>query len=304
MSKIKLKSPFPWFGGKSRVADIIWSGFGELSNYVEPFAGSLAVLLANPFIPKIETVNDKDCFLSNFWRAVSIDPEGVAKYSIYPIHEADLHARRKWLLSEATTEFHNKMNSDPDFYDLKIAGWWVWCMGASIGSSWLSSKETNSLPALSTAGGGIHGLTHQVLDWFKLLQERTKRTRVCCGDWTRVVKPAIICDNKGLSNKDITGVFLDPPYDYKGRDKVYREENNIFSDVCRWAIANGDDPRLRIVLCGYEGACYIPDTWKVHEWKSNGGFGNLANDRGKANASKERIYFSPYCFNVNNIDEK
>ena len=56
-----LKAPFPWFGGKSRVAHIVWEAFGNCDNYVEPFAGSLAVLLARPHPPQTETVNDLDC---------------------------------------------------------------------------------------------------------------------------------------------------------------------------------------------------------------------------------------------------
>lgn len=40
----KLKAPFPWFGGKSRAAHLVWERFGAVGNYVEPFAGSLAVL--------------------------------------------------------------------------------------------------------------------------------------------------------------------------------------------------------------------------------------------------------------------
>ena len=36
---------------------------------VEPFAGSLAVLLGRPTPPRTETVNDADCYLSNFWPA-------------------------------------------------------------------------------------------------------------------------------------------------------------------------------------------------------------------------------------------
>ena len=39
------KAPFPWFGGKSRVAHIVWDRFGNVPNYVEPFFGSGAVLL-------------------------------------------------------------------------------------------------------------------------------------------------------------------------------------------------------------------------------------------------------------------
>jgi hypothetical protein len=29
-----LKAPFPWFGGKSRVAEIVWDRFGDVPNYV------------------------------------------------------------------------------------------------------------------------------------------------------------------------------------------------------------------------------------------------------------------------------
>lgn len=43
-----LRAPFPWFGGKSRAAPLVWSALGDVANYVEPFAGSLAVLLARP----------------------------------------------------------------------------------------------------------------------------------------------------------------------------------------------------------------------------------------------------------------
>lgn len=57
-----LSAPFPWFGGKSRVADLVWSRFGaDVPNYVEPFFGSGAVLLGRPGgAGSTETVNDKD----------------------------------------------------------------------------------------------------------------------------------------------------------------------------------------------------------------------------------------------------
>ena len=40
-----LKAPFPWFGGKSRAAHLVWERFGNVRAYVEPFFGSGAVLL-------------------------------------------------------------------------------------------------------------------------------------------------------------------------------------------------------------------------------------------------------------------
>jgi site-specific DNA-adenine methylase len=34
-----LKAPFPYAGGKSTVADLVWERFGDVDNYVEPFMG-------------------------------------------------------------------------------------------------------------------------------------------------------------------------------------------------------------------------------------------------------------------------
>lgn len=300
MTNSKIKSPYPFFGGKSKVAPIIWSGLGNITNYVEPFCGSLAVLLASPKIAKIETINDKDCFIANFWRAISEDYQSVVKYADYPVNETDLHARHRWLVSSATDDFRQKMNTDPNYYDSKIAGWWVWGMGASIPGNWLLPKGLNSMPAVSSAGGGIHGLTYTVEEWLAKLQERTRRVRVCCGDWSKLITPSVTHGNKGLSPADITGVFLDPPYDLAIRSKVYKEESNIFKDVCKWAIDNGDNPRLRIVVCGYDGDHGFPDTWQEYEWKTNGGMANKAigDSRGKDNKSSERIWFSPHCLEL------
>lgn len=295
MHSLIVKAPFPYFGGKSRISPLIWKHLGNIPNYIEPFAGSLAVLLSNPNKPKIETVNDKDCFVSNFWRAVSSDPEGVAKFADYPVNQIDLHARHKWLVSNATDDFRSKMLNDPLYYDLKIAGWWVWGIGASIGNNWLHPKGLNSAPLLSSAGGGIHGLSNNILDWFKKIQERTRRVRVCSDDWKKVVTPSVTFNNVGLGKNDITGVFLDPPYDYKGRDKVYKEESNVFSDTCAWAIQNGDNPKMRIVLCGYESDIVFPDNWTAHEWETQGGMANLGDSRGRNNSKKERVWISPHC---------
>jgi len=301
---VKLKSPYSYFGGKFKVAPIIWKGLGEVTNYVEPFCGSLAVLLANPKSAKIETVNDIDCFIPNFWRAVSKEPEAVAAYADYPVTESDLHARHRWLVSSATDEFKLKINTDPDYYDVKIAGWWVWGIGASIPGNWLQQRGLNAIPLLSAAGGGIHGLRNDILEWFKKLQERTRRVRVCCGDWSKVISPAVTYKNKGLSPGNITGILLDPPYDLDGRvKKIYQEDKDIFAQVCQWAIENGENPLLRIALCGYDGDHGIPKNWQTYSWQTNGGMSNQAvgESRGKDNKTKECIWFSPHCLSVKDV---
>ncbi len=142
-----LKAPFPWFGGKVRARDLCWARFGDVPNYVEPFAGSLAVLLGRPSEPRIETVNDLDCFIANFWRAVAADPEQVARYADGPVNEADLHARHRWLVDRA--EFRERMRRDPEHFDAKIAGWWVWGLCAWIGSGWCSTASGAQVSKIS-----------------------------------------------------------------------------------------------------------------------------------------------------------
>ena len=68
-----MRAPFVWFGGKSRVAHLIWDAIGDVEHYIEPFFGSGAVLLARPHPARCETVNDADGLLANFWRAVSAE---------------------------------------------------------------------------------------------------------------------------------------------------------------------------------------------------------------------------------------
>jgi site-specific DNA-adenine methylase len=110
----QLKAPFPWFGGKSRVAAQVWQRFGDVSNYVEPFAGSLAVLLGRPHAPHVETVNDLDGYICNFWRAVQLDPEEVARHATNPVNECDLHARHAWLVQQRDT-LTARLMGDPEF---------------------------------------------------------------------------------------------------------------------------------------------------------------------------------------------
>ena len=43
-----MKPPFPYYGGKTRLAADIVRTFPAHGHYVEPFMGSLAVLLAKP----------------------------------------------------------------------------------------------------------------------------------------------------------------------------------------------------------------------------------------------------------------
>jgi len=288
-----LKAPFPYFGGKLRVAAQVWERFGDAPNYVEPFAGSLAVLLGRPTEPRIETVNDKDCYIANFWRALQADPEAVARWADWPVNEADLQARHIWLVNQV--EWRERMMTDPDYFDAKIAGWWVWGISSWIGSGWCVVKDrpNRQLPHLGDAGKGVHSLRGADMQgYMQALANRLRRVRVCCGDWARVMGPSI------TFKRGITGVFLDPPYTDTAKRcaNVYTEDDTQVAHAVRqWALANGDNPKLRIALCGYEGEHVMPDTWECLAWKTQGGYGGQKTNGTNANAHRERIWFSPHC---------
>jgi DNA adenine methylase len=134
-----LDAPFPWFGGKRRVAAEVWRHFAGIRNYVEPFFGSGAVLLRRPFVDGIETVNDADGYVANFWRAVKHAPDAAAEWADNPVNENDLHARHAWLLQHRDM-LPARLEGDPEWYDAKIAGWWCWGICCWIGTGFCSGK--------------------------------------------------------------------------------------------------------------------------------------------------------------------
>jgi site-specific DNA-adenine methylase len=307
---MKLKAPFPWFGGKSRVADLVWSRLGDCSHYIEPFFGSGAVLLARPHSPGYETVNDADGYVANFWRALQHAPDEVAHWADYPVFENDLHARHIWLAAQKA-DFTARLEGDPAFYDAKVAGWWVWGICCWIAGGWCSPgigpwisvdgkaiKQTGQgvkrqLPHLGNTGQGVKRTSQNLHDYLWALAERLRNAVVCCGDWSRICGPAVLFE-RGTP----VGIFLDPPYAPQERDSdCYATDatRHLAADVRDWAVEWGHDPRCRIALCGYEGEHTMPDDWECIPWKANGGYANRGNKRGRNNKHRERVWFSPHC---------
>lgn len=70
--------PFAYFGGKTILAPRIAAMLPQHGHYVEPFGGSLAVLLAKS-PSRMETVNDLDGDLMNFWRVLRDRPDELER---------------------------------------------------------------------------------------------------------------------------------------------------------------------------------------------------------------------------------
>lgn len=326
-----LKSPFVYFGGKSRAAGLIWSRFGSPVNYVEPFAGSLAVLLQRPRpFEGVETVNDADAMISNFFRALQHDPEVLAVHADRQVNENDLHAIHIHLVNERE-RLSKRLEGDIEYYDVKIAGYWVWGINTWIGSGWCSGKGpwqsipdaegvrklvhlgdsgrgvNRQLVHLSRSGQGVNRqrvhlgdseqngayVRAELIHYFNELAFRLRDVRVCCGDFSRVLGPSV------TFRHGTSGILLDPPYSNGERASgLYTEDNgDVTRRVYEYAMANGDNPQLRIAVCGYEGEYDFPESWECVAWHARGGYDGQSHDKetiGK-NRERERLWFSPHC---------
>lgn len=319
------QTPFPYFGGKRKVAREIWKRFGIVDNYVEPFFGSGAVLLGCPYKPKAETINDIDNYVVNVWRSIQANPEATAFYADYPVSEVDLHARHYWLITEGK-KIINKINVDVNFYDAKTAGWWIWGSCVWIGRGWCSGKgswviengewikknEANGITKqiihLGNAGCGINRMTNIerkdfILNWLKLLSARLRDVRISSGDWHRICVPSATYKCSVAINS-FTGIFLDPPYSAMRMQNLYTHDSTtVANDVKNWAIENGCNPSLRIAVAGYKGEHEFPSDWSFFSWKAQGGYGLQGDGQGRINRERECIWFSPHCLNGNVFED-
>ena len=90
-----LAPPFAYYGGKTTLAPQIADLLPAHRHYVEPFAGSLAVLLAKPR-SLFETVNDLNGHLMTFWRVLRDRPEDLARVcALTPHSRAEYLAARE-----------------------------------------------------------------------------------------------------------------------------------------------------------------------------------------------------------------
>lgn len=286
----EVRAPFPWFGSKRRAASLVWQALGNVDHYVEAFAGSAAVLLARPGgAGRCETINDADGMVSNFWRSMRSAPDTVAAHCDWPVIEADLHARHLWLIGqrESLTE---RLIADPEWFDAKAAGWWVWGACAWIGAGWCGTgNPSRQLPFFGNTGMGVH--SKQGADW-QALARRLAGVDVACGDWRRVSTPTVLARASG-----VTGYFADPPY--ADGDMQYAAGGTgttLSAEVRAWAVERGDNPRLRIVLAGYDGEHdeLTARGWRVAEWNTQG-TGYVGKGGERTNQKRERLWFSPFC---------
>lgn len=181
------------------------------------------------------------------------------------------------------------------------------------------------LPHLSDNGQGCNIMTTrdlgvgdyhpmlmpELLRWFEFLSARLRHVRIIQGDWSRALTSAATKTLSVRTGDGVSGIFLDPPYSTEANRtmSIYTEDcGSVAHDVRAWCVANGNDPKYRIVLAGYdtEHTELEAHGWTVVEWFKagflKGGMGKTGSrldEDGNAIAGgqqkRERLWMSPHC---------
>ena len=150
----------------------------------------------------------------------------------------------------------------------------------------------------------------ELLRWFAWLSARLRHVRIVNGDWSRVCTSGAAKTLPVRQGKGFAGIFLDPPYANAEREShLYDkgcDDGDVTQAVRAWCLKNGDDPKYRIVLAGFdtEHVALEGAGWRVHEWFKDGFLsGGMGQVGGKHQQHRERVWASPHCLRPDEVPE-
>lgn len=188
----------PWFGSKRQLADRIVLALGEHRCYLEPFCGSMAVLLSKP-VATLEIVNDLHGDLINLARHIQSPAtsntllERLQRTLVGPDLWQDAAKVIRGEPFEATLD--------------RAAAYFVYSWQGRNGSA--GSNGGNNFCVRYTSEGGSPGT-------------RFRNTVECIPDWFERLRAVTILNMDAFEllekfeDKDGTAIYCDPPYLVKG----------------------------------------------------------------------------------------
>jgi DNA adenine methylase len=229
-----LRPPFAYYGGKTTLAPTIAALLPKHEHYVEPFAGSLAVLLAKQ-PSRAETVNDLDGDLVTFWRVLRDRPEELERACALTPH--------------SRAEFGSVWAGLPD--DELEAARRVWVrLTQSRGKSMKRTGWWNALGSARDIPGSLRSFAERIGPCAERLAEVSIESR----DAVELIR-----DYGGEAS---TCLYVDPPYLGSTRATNYRVE--MTADDAHVALADAlNQCKASVVLSGYDAPLYAElfDGW-------------------------------------------
>ena len=236
MDRQAVKPPFAYFGGKTTLAPQIAELLPEHEHYVEPFAGSLAVLLAKK-PSRAETVNDLDGDLMTFWRVLRDRPDELERACALTPHSRAELAVAKDLAVEDDLERARRVFvrlTQSRSHSMKQTGW-KFVRDASRRmpmTDFLDAFTSRLLPVASR----LQGVTLESRDALELIRDYGNEPTVC--------------------------LYVDPPYLGSTRATNYRVE--MLDDDAHRTFADAlNECKASVVLSGYDSPLYAElfDGW-------------------------------------------
>jgi len=229
-------SAFPWFGGKTNMAQWITGHLPDHLTYVEPFGGSAAVLL-NKQRSHTEVYNDKDGDVVHFFRVARERPDELGEWvSRVPYAESQFH--------EWWNDFYGDGARPED--DIKRAGQWVFLRYTNF-SGHVATKRGFRRDSKNDPKGGRESRNwSNVPERIHRICERLRGVTILDEDYRDCIKRYDTPD---------TVFYLDPPY--VDNEDVYNE-----------TAVHGDISAALDGIEGYAMVSYmeIPSEFNVDEW--------------------------------------
>lgn len=255
-----MRPPIAFYGSKSTAAERIVALFPPHKHYVEPFAGSLAVLLAKPS-SVMETVNDLDGDVMAFWKILRDRPAELERVcALTPHGRAELTAAREVIPAD-----------HPDRELEQARRVWVrltQSRGASLRrSGWRHYMDPASSPVATTVR------MHAYLSRIAPAAARIADVSLEC-------RPAldVIAAYGGFT--DVL-LYLDPPYLRSVRSSTEYRHEMPDEDQHRDLADALNACRAAVVLSGYPSPLYedLYAGWHRHEIGSGTGQGGAWSPR-------------------------
>ncbi|MEU5668973.1 DNA adenine methylase [Micromonospora sp. NPDC047753] len=229
-----MKPPFAYFGGKTMIAERITPLLPPHSHYVEPYCGSLSVLLAKP-PAKMETVNDLDHELMTWWRVLRDRPEDLARAcALTPHSRAEYMAARERGLED----------------ELEVARR-VWVMLSQGRGLTLREGKTGWKHYVYPTGSsvGMPGYLEAYVERIAAAAARLSSVSLEC-------MPALDLIAKYGAEPDVL-LYVDPPYLGTTRDHRNNYRHEMKADVDHRELAEALHAcKAAVVLSGYASDLY------------------------------------------------
>ena len=240
-----MRAPFSYSGGKQRIAGNIIALFPngyENLHYVEPFAGSLSVLLRKK-PSRLETASDSDKRIYTFFKVIREKPEEIKRLCLYTPYGKNER--------EAATKIYKNPKGRSE---IDIA--WAFWIRATSGFRGSPESGTMTIIKAFQERGGVRNqaqTTQNRIRDFHLLRKRIMNCQLLNEDAFEVIRKI---DTKNAL------FYLDPPY-----PETSQEYKNKFSlDDFNRLIETLKSIKGRFILSFYEKeGISLPPQWKIHK---------------------------------------